>query len=63
MDTSNHIGLDHQLLPHKEDELEDVPWNQRSLVEIFVPFYKITQVYFLPEFSGVQHLVLWKLIR
>jgi len=47
MDTSNNIGLDHQLLPHKEDELEDVPWNQRSLVEIFVPFYTITQVYFL----------------
>ena len=48
MDTSNDIGLDHQLLPRKVDELEDVPWNQRSLVEIFIPIYTITHEYFLP---------------
>ena len=48
MDTSNDIGLDHQLLTHKVDELEDVPWNQISLVEIFVPIYTIAHKYFRP---------------
>jgi len=58
MDTSNGIKLDHQLLPHKVDELEDILWNQRILVGIYVQIYITTQVYFLPELLGVQHLVL-----
>jgi len=58
MDTSNEIELDHQLLPYKVDELEGVPWNQRSLVGIFVSIYITTRVYVLPELLGVQHVVL-----
>lgn len=41
-DISNDIGLDHQVLPHKVNELEDAPLNQRSLVGIFVLTYTTT---------------------